>query len=65
MKLYLEMQDDDGATLSQVTVNNIPDDLKEHPVDPFADLEGRLREIAGAAAHKAHRNARKILDARQ
>lgn len=64
MKLRVQMLDDDGSQLSEVNVNNIPDDLHEHPTNPFAELEGRLRDIAGSAAHKAHRKARAVLDAR-
>lgn len=61
MKLKIQMLDDDEQVLSEVMVRGIPEDLHEHPVDPFADQEGRLREAAGAAAFKAHQRAAALL----
>lgn len=54
MKLMVIMLDDQFCARGSVIVHNIPEDLHKHPTDPFADLEGRLREAAGAAAVRAH-----------
>lgn len=64
MKLKVQILDEDDQVLAEALVRGIPEDLHEHPVDPFADLEGRLREAAGAAAYKAHTKATVLLAAR-
>lgn len=64
MKLKVQILDEDDQVLAESIVRNVPEDLNEHPVDPFADLEGRLREAAGAAAYIAHRKAKVLLKAR-
>lgn len=57
MKMMVLMLDDKLGVLSSAIVNNIPEDLRKHPTDPFAELEGRLRDAAGAAAYQAHEKA--------
>lgn len=57
MKMLVLILDDNLGVLASSVVNKIPVDLHQHPTDPFSDLEGRLREVAGAAAYEAHKKA--------
>lgn len=56
MKMLVLILDDNLGVLASSVVNKIPVDLKRS-TDPFIDLEGRLREVAGDAAYEAHQKA--------
>lgn len=61
MKMMVLMLDDKMSVLGSAFVQNIPDDLQQGNagMDVFADLEQRLRDVAGKAAVLAHQKAAK------